>query len=215
MKTFYIRTRGILDRAMAAGAIIVLSPVFAGVVLAIRVRMGSPVFFHQDRIGQHGRVFRIHKFRTMINDAERLGGGYMPDALNLIPPLGAFLRRTSLDELPQLWNILKGDIAIVGPRPALVSHLPRYTPRQRRRVDVPQGLTGLAQVRYRNDAPWSVRIESDLEYIDRLGPRLDIELVFRTVLNVFRGSGIRTNQTALEVDDLGPESERNHTDVEQ
>src|SRR5690606_20726501 len=146
----------------------------------IRIRMGSPVMFHQQRIGRYGRVFRIHKFRTMINDAERLGGGEMPDALNLIPPLGAFLRRSSLDELPQLWNILKGDIAIVGPRPALVSHFSRYTPRQRRRVEVPQGLTGLAQVRYRNDAPWSVRIESDLEYIDRLGPLLDLELILRT-----------------------------------
>lgn len=213
MKTFYIRLRGIADRALAAVGMIVLSPVFIVVSLAIRLRMGSPVLFHQDRVGHHGRVFRIHKFRTMINNAEQLGGGYMPDALNLIPPLGAFLRRTSLDELPQLWNIFKGDIAIVGPRPALVSHFSRYTPRQRRRVDVPQGLTGLAQVRYRNDAAWSVRIESDLEYIDRLGPCLDIELMLRTVLNVFRGSGILTNQTAQEVDDLGPESERKNADA--
>lgn len=215
MKRIYLLVRGVFDRFLATVALIVLSPLFLTIALAVRIRMGSPVLFHQDRIGRHGRVFRIHKFRTMINGAERLGGGYMPDSLKLIPPLGAFLRRTSLDELPQLWNILKGDIAIVGPRPALVSHFSRYTDRQRRRVEVPQGLTGLAQVRYRNDALWSVRIESDLEYIDRLGPRLDLELIIRTVLNVFSGSGVLTNQTATDVDDLGPEREWKQTDVEQ
>lgn len=215
MKNVYLSFRGIWDRVLAGVALIVLSPVLAIVALAVRIRMGSPILFHQDRIGHRGRVFRIHKFRTMINDAERLGGGYMPDSLNLIPPLGAFLRRTSLDELPQLWNIIKGDIAIVGPRPALIAHFSRYTDRQRRRVEVPQGLTGLAQVRYRNDAPWSVRIESDLEYIDRLGPLLDLELILRTVLNVFSGSGVLTNQTAADVDDLGVESDGKQADAEQ
>lgn len=208
MKSAYIFFRGGSDRVLATAAMVALSPLLAIIAIVIRIRMGSPIFFHQERIGRYGRIFRIHKFRTMINDAERLGGGYMPDYLNLIPPLGAFLRRTSLDELPQLWNIVKGDIAIVGPRPALVSHFSRYTNEQRRRVDVPQGLTGLAQVRYRNDAPWSVRIESDLEYIARLSPFLDFRIICKTIVNVCSGRGVLANQSVADVDDLAPEDKK-------
>jgi lipopolysaccharide/colanic/teichoic acid biosynthesis glycosyltransferase len=198
-----LRLRGIIDRLLAAVAIIVLSPVLIAVALSVRLRMGSPVLFTQTRIGIGGRPFRIVKFRTMVNDAESLGGGYMPEELDLIPPLGALLRRTSLDELPQLFNILRGELAIVGPRPALPSQYERYSSRQAGRVAVPQGLTGLAQVRHRNDAPWSVRIETDLEYIAKIGPRIDLKILVATVDRVFRGSGVRTDQVAADVDDLG------------
>lgn len=215
MKRPYLRVRRWIDRGLAAIALLVLSPILLGVAVAIRVRMGSPVLFRQNRIGEHGRVFQIIKFRTMVKDAEQRGGGYMPAELDLIPPLGAFLRRTSLDELPQLFNILRGELAIVGPRPALPSQFERYTPRQAGRVAVPQGLTGLAQVRHRNDAPWSVRIETDLTYIDRLGPRLDFAILMATISSVFRGSGIRTDQTAADVDDLGPAPSKGEHDVER
>lgn len=210
----YLRIRAVADRLVAALAVIILSPLFVVIAAAVRLMMGSPILFSQKRVGQHGRVFLIHKFRTMIPNAERLGGGYMPAELNLIPPLGSFLRRTSLDELPQLFNILKGDISIVGPRPALPDHYERYTARQARRVEVPQGLTGLAQVEHRNEAPWSVRIETDLRYIERLGPLTDVSIILATVTRVFRGSGIRTDQSAAEVDDLGPRPKKGEPHVD-
>ncbi|MGN8026953.1 sugar transferase [Microbacterium sp. 22242] len=200
----YLTLRGVIDRVIAAVALVVLSPVLVALTIAVLVRMGRPVLFRQKRVGQGGREFFIYKFRTMVQDAEQRGGGYMPAEMNLIPPLGAFLRKTSLDELPQLLNILKGDISIVGPRPALPSQYARYTSRQAGRVSVPQGLTGLAQVLHRNEAPWSVRIETDLRYIDRIGPGTDFRILCATAVRVLRGTGVRTDQTAGEVDDLGP-----------
>lgn len=200
----YLRVRGVSDRVIALIALILLSPLIVVMAFAVRIRMGSPVLFRQERVGQGGRRFSILKFRTMIVGAEAKGDGYMPPELNLIPPLGSFLRKFSLDELPQLVNIVRGDIAIVGPRPALPGQFERYTPRQAQRVRVPQGLTGLAQVRHRNNAPWSVRIETDLEYIERLGPIIDLKILAMTVSRVLRASGVRADQTAAEVDDLGP-----------
>lgn len=202
MKRSYLAVRGALDRVLALISLVILSPLLLGIAIAVRVNMGRPVLFTQERVGQGGRVFRIMKFRTMVTDAEARGGGYFAPGLDLVTPLGRFLRRTSLDELPQLLNIARGDIAIVGPRPALPDQYRRYTVEQRRRVSVPQGLTGLAQVKYRNDAKWSVRIQADLEYIDRLGPWTDLQIVSSTVLRVMRGSGIRLDQTAADVDDL-------------
>lgn len=127
----------------------------------------------------------------------------MGTSSNLIPPIGAFLRKSSLDELPQLFNIFRGDMTFVGPRPALPSQVVRYTERQRGRLTVPQGITGLAQLRYRNDAPWSVRIESDLEYVSSLGFLEDLKILIATPLKVLKGTGVRTDQTAVDVDDLG------------
>jgi len=200
----YLTVRSVIDRVIASIALILLSPLIGFVALAVRIRMGSPVLFRQERVGQGGRRFAILKFRTMIVGAEAKGGGYMPPELNLVPPLGAFLRKYSLDELPQLVNIVRGDIAIVGPRPALPSQFQRYTPTQAQRVGVPQGLTGLAQVRHRNNAPWSVRISTDLEYIEQIGPMLDLKILVVTVGRVLRASGVRADQTVAEVDDLGP-----------
>ncbi|MBX3089087.1 MAG: sugar transferase [Cryobacterium sp.] len=204
MRHFYIFIRGILDRVLALVGLIVLSPLFAVVSLCIHFSMGRPILFRQTRIGLNGRRFEILKFRTMVPNAMELGGGYMPPELNLITPLGGFLRKTSLDELPQLVNVLKGDIGIIGPRPALPDQFERYTNEQSQRVTVPQGITGLAQVRYRNDAPWSVRIATDLEYIAQIGPLIDLKILGLTVARVFQGFGIRTNQIPADVDDLGP-----------
>lgn len=201
-KKLYLTFRGAIDRVLAAGLLLIALPVIALVALAVRLRLGSPVLFRQERVGRYGKVFRIVKFRTMVRDAERLGGGYMPSELNLVPPLGAFLRRSSLDELPQLLNILRGEMSFVGPRPALPDQYARYTKEQAQRVVVPQGLTGLAQVRYRNNATLSTRIEADLEYIERVGPILDAVIWLRTFSRVFKREGVRLDQTVHEVDDL-------------
>lgn len=203
-RTRYLAIRGILDRIAAAALLVVLALPMAVVAILIQMKLGRPVLFRQTRQGHKG-PFSLFKFRTMINDAERIGGGYMAPELNLVPPLGAFLRASSLDELPQLLNILKGDMSFVGPRPALPSQVTRYTPAQRGRLNVPQGITGLAQVRYRNEAPWSIRIEADLEYVRSVGPVTDVRILFGTVGKVFRGSGVRSDQIAADVDDLAPE----------
>lgn len=203
----YLSLRSFLDRVIALILLIITLPVMLLIAITIQICMGAPVLFYQERIGYKGRVFRIIKFRTMINNAEQIGGGYISPDLNLVPPLGSFLRKTSLDELPQLINILKGDMSFVGPRPALPEHFQRYTPKQARRVTVPQGITGLAQVRYRNDATWSVRIDSDLEYIENLGPAVDLSIWWATLNKVIRREGVRLDQIAQDVDDLGPQKE--------
>lgn len=208
MRRRYLRVRSVADRVLAALLLIPALPVMAVVALVIVATMGRPVLFRQQRVGQGGRVFDILKFRTMVRDAERIGGGYFPGSLDLVPPAGRFLRRSSLDELPQLLNIVRGDMAFVGPRPALVSQYERYTPEQARRVAVPQGITGLAQVVYRNDAPWSKRIELDVHYVDNVGPRLDAQILALTVRRLVSASGVVEGQTAADVDDLAAPTER-------
>jgi lipopolysaccharide/colanic/teichoic acid biosynthesis glycosyltransferase len=199
----YLSLRMIADRFVAGLMMVLLSPLFAIVSLVILCRMGRPLLFRQQRIGQFGATFEIVKFRTMIEDAETIGGGYMAPELDLIPPLGRFLRASSLDELPQLINIFRGEMSFVGPRPALPQQFARYSPKQARRVLVPQGITGLAQVTYRNEATWSQRIEKDLEYIESIGFVTDMKLLVLTVYKVLRSEGVVTHQTAGDVDDLG------------
>ena len=173
----YLVKRALLDRALAGLLLVALSPLFAVISVLIAVRMGKPIFFRQKRVGQDGKVFTIIKFRTLINNAEEIGGGNIPAELNLVPPLGDKLRSYSLDELPQLVNIFRGEMSFVGPRPALPEQYARYSPEQSQRVLVPQGLTGLAQVTYRAEAPWSLRIaRKDLEYIAKFGPLMDLKV---------------------------------------
>ena len=186
----YLEVRAVTDRVVAGAALVALAPLLLAIAAAILVAMGRPVLFRQRRVGTGGRAFSIVKFRTLVRDAERLGGGYLPPDMHLVPPLGHVLRSTSLDELPQLWNILVGDMAFVGPRPTLFDQYERYTERQRGRVSVPQGVTGLAQLRYRDAAPWSRRIEADLEYVATVSLRVDARLLLATV-------------GAVEIDDLG------------
>ena len=201
--TSYLRTRYLVDRLLAAIVLVVTAPVMLVIALLVRVANGRPVMFRQERVGRHGETFSIIKFRTMVVGAEHIGAGYTPTGANLITPLGQRLRKSSLDELPQLINIVRGEMALIGPRPSLVGQYERYTDFQRRRLEVLPGITGLAQVTYRDDAPWSKRIELDVEYVDRAGPMLDLTIMIRTVKRVFSGSGVRSDVTRGQVDDLG------------
>lgn len=203
MRKRYLTARYLLDRVFAGLTLLALSPVLAVIAVVVWVTMGRPVIFRQDRVGRHGRVFSIVKFRTMVMDAERIGGGYLSKEVELITPIGKVLRASSLDELPQLINIVRGEMGVIGPRPSLVDQYERYTPFQRRRLEVLPGLTGLAQVTYRNDAPWSKRIVLDVEYIDRASPILDTVILLRTLRKVVSGAGMREDQTPSQVDDLG------------
>lgn len=203
MRPTYLGTRYWFDRVFAAIMLIGASPVMVAIAVAVRLSTGRPVLYRQLRVGRHCETFSIIKFRTMISDAERIGGGYTPPGQNLITPIGRLLRASSLDELPQLINILRGEMALIGPRPSLVDQVQRYTSFQRRRLEVLPGITGLAQVTYRGDAPWSKRIELDVEYVERAGPIMDISIMFRTMKKVLSGSGVRSDVTRGQVDDLG------------
>ena len=166
----------------------VLSPVLAVTAVLVRVRLGSPVIFHQDRPGYHGKVFRLCKFRSMT-DERGADGELLPDEVRLTK-FGKKLRATSLDELPELWNILKGDMSLIGPRPLLVKYLPLYNEFQRHRHDVKPGLTGWAQVNGRNAITWEQRFAYDVYYVKHISFWMDLKILFRTVAVVFGHSGI-------------------------
>jgi len=177
-----------MDLALTVPALIVLSPVFALVALAVRASLGSPVIFRQRRPGMHERPFTLYKFRTM-RDARDGQGALLPDARRLTR-LGAFLRATSLDELPELANVLRGDMSLVGPRPLLMEYLPLYSPEQRRRHDVRPGVTGLAQVNGRNALTWREKFALDIEYVDHISVGLDLRILLLTIGSVVRSEGI-------------------------
>lgn len=202
-KSKYLSIRSFTDRLFAAVLLMLLSPVFIFITIMILLGMGAPVLFTQVRVGFEGKLFTIYKFRTMVSNAESLGKGYMPPELNLVPPLGRFLRKTSLDEIPQLINVIRGEMSFIGPRPALANQVERYTTEQRKRLDVLPGISGLAQVRFRNDAPWSVRIQSDVEYVETVGFATDFNIWIRTLMKVFKQQGVIIDQSVDDVDDLG------------
>ena len=176
------------DLILSGVALIVLSPVYLVLAILVRVKLGKPVLFSQERPGKHGKVFRMYKFRSMTDqrDAE---GNLLPDEYRMTR-FGAALRATSLDELPELWNIFKGDMSIVGPRPLLVRYLPRYNARQRRRHDVRPGLTGWAQVNGRNAISWEQKFEYDVEYVEKESFLFDVKIILMTVAKVLHRSGI-------------------------
>jgi sugar transferase EpsL len=182
----------LFDLVMASCALVVLSPVILGLAILLRITQGSPVLFRQQRPGLNGKPFTIYKFRTML-DMEQEDGE--PDGL-LVTPLGRKLRATSLDELPELWNVLKGDMSIVGPRPLLMEYLERYTPEQARRHDVRPGITGLAQVSGRNAITWEQRFALDTQYVERHDLRMDLDIILRTVKIVVSREGV--NATSEE-----------------
>ena len=171
-----------LDFLLSLCGILVLSPILLVLGVLVRVKLGSPVLFRQERPGKQEKIFTLCKFRTMTDekDAE---GKLLPDAVRLTR-FGKFLRATSLDELPELFNILKGDMSIIGPRPLLVSYLPYYTERERLRHSVRPGLTGLAQVSGRNFIDWDRRLEKDVEYVENLSFRMDLKVLWMTVQTV-------------------------------
>lgn len=165
-----------------------LSPLITVVSILILAKLGTPIFFRQQRPGLHGEPFMLIKFRTMLN-AKRPDGEVLADARRLTS-FGRFLRSTSLDELPELWNVLKGDMSLVGPRPLLMQYLPLYTAEQRRRHHVRPGMTGWAQVNGRNALSWSEKFALDIWYVDNHSFALDMKILFLTVVAVFRGDGI-------------------------
>lgn len=173
----------ILDFCLSFCGIAVLSPLLLLLCVLVRVKLGSPVFFRQERPGRDEKIFRLYKFRTMTD--ERDGQGNLLPDHDRLTGFGKLLRRTSLDELPELFNILKGDMSIIGPRPLLVSYLPYYSERERKRHSVRPGLTGLAQVSGRNFLDWDRRLEKDVEYVEHLSFGMDVKVLWMTVRIVF------------------------------
>ena len=175
---------------MIAGAGLVLtSPILVVAALAIKLDDGGPVLYRQARVGKDGVDFDLLKLRTMVVGAERLGAGYAVDRGDTrITRTGRFLRRTSIDELPQLWNVLRGDMSVIGPRPTLRYQVEQYDSRQRRRLEVKPGLTGWAQVNGRAALAWPERIELDVWYVEHRSPRVDLDILLRTPLALFRGT---------------------------
>lgn len=178
----------ILDIILSLIAIIILSPVFLVIAILVKIKLGSPVIFKQERPGLNEKIFTLFKFRTMTNERDE-NGNLLPDSVRL-NNFGRFLRSTSLDELPELFNILKGDMSIVGPRPLLVKYLPLYNDHQRHRHDVRPGLTGWAQVNGRNAISWEEKFDLDIEYVNNISLLLDLKIIFLTIKKVFLREGI-------------------------
>jgi lipopolysaccharide/colanic/teichoic acid biosynthesis glycosyltransferase len=177
------------DLAVAGCALVVAAPLLAVAALAIKVEDGGPVFYAQRRVGKDGVDFELLKLRTMVPDAERLGAGYAVDEGDpRITRVGRVLRKLSLDELPQLWNVVRGDMSVIGPRPTLRYQVERYDERQRRRLEVKPGITGWAQIHGRATLPWPERIELDVWYVEHRSRRLDLTILTRTPLALFSGT---------------------------
>ena len=205
-RSFYaVRVKRALDIAGSLLLLVLTSPVLVLCAAAIAADDGRPIFFTHSRVGKDGRLFSIHKFRTMTVGTDSAFQGYPPDAA--VTSAGRVLRRLSLDEFPQLINILRGEMSFVGPRPTLPSQVERYTAQQRGRLSVRPGLTGLAQIRYRDSAPWSRRITTDLEYVHAVSFKLDLLIMLRTVPAALTGEG-QMGGTQEEIDDLGGDEPR-------
>ena len=184
----------LLDIVLSGCALIVLSPLLVVTAILVRVKLGSPVIFCQERPGKDEKIFKLHKFRSMTDETDDKGE-LLPDEMRLTR-FGRFLRSTSLDELPELWDILIGNMSIIGPRPLLVKYLPLYNDEQRRRHEVRPGLTGWAQVHGRNLTSWEERFAYDTYYVDHLSFALDVKIVFMTVHCVFAREGISAEGSA-------------------
>jgi lipopolysaccharide/colanic/teichoic acid biosynthesis glycosyltransferase len=178
-----------LDAVGASVALALASPVLAAAALAIKLEDRGPVLYRQRRVGLHGEEFELVKLRTMVIGAERQGAGWaVNEGDPRITRVGRLLRRLSLDEVPQLWNVVRGEMSLVGPRPTLAYQVERYTPRQRRRLEVKPGLTGWAQIHGRARLPWEERIELDLWYVEHRSPLVDLKILLRTPLALFGGT---------------------------
>jgi len=178
----------LFDLAVAVSASVIAAPILGLVALLVRAKLGAPVLFRQTRPGLYGKPFTLYKFRTMT-DARDAQGNLLPDAARLTP-FGRFLRSTSLDELPELWNVLRGDMSLVGPRPLLMQYLDRYTPDQARRHEVRPGITGWAQVNGRNALTWEQKFALDVWYVDHLSFWLDLKIIALTLWKILKREGI-------------------------
>ena len=187
------------DFLIASIALIVLSPVLLIVALLVRIKLGTPVLFTQERPGKDGKIFKLYKFRSMSNAKDK-EGNFLPDEVRL-GKFGKLLRSTSLDELPELWNIVKGDMSIVGPRPLLVRYLSRYNSHQARRHEVRPGFTGLAQVNGRNTITWEEKFNYDVQYVDNITFLGDWKIIFQTVKTVLLREGI-SSETSVTMEEF-------------
>lgn len=186
-------------------AIILLSPILLITALTVRIKLGSPVLFKQERPGKDEKIFILKKFRTMTDERDE-NGELLPDDVRLTK-FGRFLRSTSIDELPELFNILKGDMSVIGPRPLLVRYLPRYNEYQHRRHEVRPGLSGWAQVNGRNTVSWEDKFRMDVEYVDNYSLLFDIKILFLTIVNVLKHEGISSETSATMEEFMGNETE--------
>ena len=178
-----------VDVVVAGVGLALASPILGLAALATKLESGGPILYRQTRVGMNGVDFEVLKLRSMVVGAEKLGAGYAVDQGDRrITRVGRILRRTSIDELPQLWNILCGDMSVIGPRPTLRYQVEQYDERQWRRLEIKPGLTGWAQVRGRASLPWAERIDLDVWYVDHRSPRVDLEILLRTPLALFRGT---------------------------
>lgn len=185
----------LFDIVFAAAMLLCLSPVMLATAIIVRIRLGSPILFVQDRIGKDSQQFAVQKFRSMT-DARDKNGDHLSDEVRLTP-IGKLLRDTSLDELPQLWNVLRGEMSLIGPRPLLVEYLPRYDSHQARRHEVRPGITGWAQVNGRNVLGWEDRFDHDVYYVDNLNVWMDIRILLMTVQKVLLRSGVSSDSNAM------------------
>ena len=185
----------IVDVVVAVTALILLSPVLFCIAIAIKLTGNGKVLFTQERVGKDAEIFKMYKFRTMVTDAINKGAGLaVPEGDPRITTIGGFLRKTSLDEIPQFFNVLKGDISLVGPRATVPQHLEYYGDFERKRLEVRPGITGLAMINGRASIPWSKRIEFDVEYIDKFSLYLDLKILLKTILVVLKREGTYYNQ---------------------
>jgi len=183
-----------LDSITSVVGLFVLSPLLAGIALVVKLKLGSPVLFKQSRPGFHGKPFTTYKFRTMTDTRDERGN-LLPD-VDRLTALGKFLRSTSLDELPELFNVIKGEMSLVGPRPLLMQYLERYTPEQARRHEVRPGITGWAQINGRNALSWEEKFKLDVWYVDNQSFWLDLKIIVLTIVKVFRREGINADGEA-------------------
>ena len=205
MYKFFLKR--IFDFLLSLTAILLLSPLLLLLIIAGMVKMGGNPFFTQERPGKNGKIFKLVKFKSMNNKRDE-NGELLPDEVRLTN-YGRFIRNTSLDELPELINILKGDMAIVGPRPLLVRYLTRYNATQARRHEVRPGLTGLAQVNGRNTISWEEKFRYDVEYVDKVSLLLDIKIILKTALKVVKRDGISSETSATMEEFMGNTKESN------
>lgn len=204
-QSFYEKyIKRILDVLLSSCALIVLSPIIGVTTLLVRFKLGSPVVFSQERPGKDGKIFRLYKFRTMTDARDPVTGELLPDDVRLTS-FGKALRATSVDELLELVNIIRGDMSIIGPRPLLVRYLPRYNERQSHRHDVRPGLTGYAQANGRNALSWEEKFEMDVYYTEHISFRFDVKIIFQTVKAVLCRSGISSENSATMEEFMGTE----------
>lgn len=200
----------LLDIILSFIAIILLSPVFLIVALLVRIKLGSPVIFKQNRPGLNEKIFTMYKFRTMTDERDE-NGNLLPNEMRHTK-FGKFLRSTSLDELPELFNIVKGDMSIIGPRPLLIEYLPLYNSHQKRRHEVRPGLSGLAQVKGRNSLSWEEKFDLDVEYVEKVRFIIDVKIILLTIKKVFFRDGIDFDN---EIKDIKFKGSKNLSEVDK